>query len=319
MSCDRTRVARRLRQGDPCSDVRLGAGGPQRAHRLDAGLERVEPLGGRRERQPEAEVLALPPAGADPDERPASRDHVEGGRRLGGDPRRPERHRGDQRAEPQAGVEPGEQAERHPRLRDRLPGGADLRDLDQVVHQRQAREAGLVGGQRDVRAARPRGRRPRGSARPGAPRRGRRGARGRAPARPPRPVPPRCPPPRRPGPSPRPRAPPAPAGSRGPAAVSTRAGTGRSRSALRRRHTSAGVSNATTTADSPCRRARSSHPVRRTSSRPSVSTTVVSPRRTRPATIRSRSANASADASRSCRPLPTTPRRSSEETTSALR
>ena len=40
-------------------------------------------------------------------------------------------------------VQPGEQAEGHPRLGDRLPGPADLRDLDEVVHQRDAREAGL--------------------------------------------------------------------------------------------------------------------------------------------------------------------------------
>ena len=48
----------------------------------------------------------------------------------------------------QPGVEPGEQPERHPGLRDRLPGPADLRDLDQVVHQREPGEPGLVGGER---------------------------------------------------------------------------------------------------------------------------------------------------------------------------
>ena len=37
--------------------------------------------------RPNAEVLALPPAGADPAERPAAGDRVEGGGRLGGDAR----------------------------------------------------------------------------------------------------------------------------------------------------------------------------------------------------------------------------------------
>ena len=40
--------------------------------------------------------------------------------------------------------------ERDPRLGDRLPRRPDLGDLDEVVHQRQAGEAGLVRGLRDV-------------------------------------------------------------------------------------------------------------------------------------------------------------------------
>ena len=58
---------------------------------------------------------------------------------------RPERHRRAERPEPQPGPERRQVAERHPRLGDRLPGPADLRDLDEVVHQRQTREAGRVG------------------------------------------------------------------------------------------------------------------------------------------------------------------------------
>jgi hypothetical protein len=95
-------------------------------------------------------VLALPPAGADPDERPAARQDVEGGGRLGRDPRRAEGHRRHEGAEPQPGVEAGQQAERHPGLGDRLPGRADLRDLDEVVHQREPGEARLVGRERHV-------------------------------------------------------------------------------------------------------------------------------------------------------------------------
>jgi hypothetical protein len=38
----RPRVGRGLGQRDPLAVVRLGAGGPQRPHRLDPGLQRVE-------------------------------------------------------------------------------------------------------------------------------------------------------------------------------------------------------------------------------------------------------------------------------------
>ena len=62
---DRPGVRRGLGQPRPGAGVRLGAGGPERPHRLDRVLEQVEPLAVGRERQPEAGVLALPPAGAD--------------------------------------------------------------------------------------------------------------------------------------------------------------------------------------------------------------------------------------------------------------
>jgi hypothetical protein len=69
---------------------------------------------------------------------PAQR--IEGGRGLGEHSRRPEGGRRHQRAEPHSGVQPGQQAQRHPRLRNRLPGPAYLRDLDQVIHQRDPAE-----------------------------------------------------------------------------------------------------------------------------------------------------------------------------------
>ncbi len=100
---------------------------------------------------------------------------------------------------------------------------------------------------------------------------------------------------------------------------STVAGTLRSRSALRRRHTAGSVSNSTATAGSPAWRAWSSWARRRTGSSPRVSTTVVRPRFSRAATIWSSRAKASAEASRSCSPLPTTPRSWSDETTSCGR
>ena len=142
----RAGVAGRLRQADPLPDVSLRARRPQRADRLDRRLEPVQPLGDRRERQPEREVFALPPPGPQAEEGPPAADGVERRGQLRRDPGGPERHRGHERAQPQVGVEPGQQPERHPRLRDRLPGPVDLRDLDQVIHQRQPGAAGLVRG-----------------------------------------------------------------------------------------------------------------------------------------------------------------------------
>ena len=98
--------------------------------------------------------------------------------------------------------------------------------------------------------------------------------------------------------------------------ASAGAGTGRSRAALRRRHSASGVSSSTATAGSPAARAAASHDCRLPGSRPSVSTTVVRPRPRRAATTVSSTPNASAEASRSCGPLPTTPRSASDETTS---
>jgi hypothetical protein len=99
-------------------------------------------------------------------------------------------------------------------------------------------------------------------------------------------------------------------------ASSAAAGTGWSRARLRWRHTAGLAVSSTATVGRPARRASSSWPRRRAASWPSVSTTVVSPRPSRAATIWSSSAKASADASRSCSPLPTTLRSTSAETTS---
>ena len=136
---DRPGIAGGLGQPDVAAGVRLGAGRPERAQRLDADLQLVEPLGVGGEVQPVRLVLAQPPARAEPAEGPAVAERVEGRGGLGDDPGRPERHRRDQRAQPQPGVEPGEQAQRHPRFGDGLPGAVDLGDLDQVVHQGDAR------------------------------------------------------------------------------------------------------------------------------------------------------------------------------------
>ena len=124
------------------------------------------------------------------------------------------------------------------------------------------------------------------------------------------------------GPSPRRRARRATVRGRAQLAGRARAaGTGRSRAALRARHSRRGgvearrrrrAGRAARASVEPARDAvpgRGPGCRRRWSARGAAG----------PATIRSSSANASAEASRSCRPLPTTPRRASEETISAAR
>ena len=97
--------------------------------------------------------------------------------------------------------------------------------------------------------------------------------------------------------------------------MSAAAGTGWGRARLRARQTVAAVSTATATHAIPCSRASVRQRVRRSASIPVVSTTVVSPRATRRATISSSSANASVLAAMSSSPAPTTPRSASDETT----
>ena len=157
---DRPRVAGRLRQADPRAVVRLGAGAPTApsSSRCPRSRSSSRCLAGGKSRPYAACSRSHQPAPT-PDEGAATGQHVEGGGRLGGDARGAERHRRDQGAELEPGAQPGDRAQGDPRLRDRRPGPVDLRDLDQVVHHRQAGEA---------RPRRPPGRRR--SARPAAPR-----------------------------------------------------------------------------------------------------------------------------------------------------
>ena len=241
-------------------------------------------------------------------------------------PGRAERHGGDERAELEPGVEAGEQAEGHPGLGDRLPRATDLRDLDQVVHQREPREPRPVGREGDVPQPRGRVLAPRepghlehdlqslGAATlaPGRAPCARSGAFSGA----------------RPGSGATWWTTSQPSvgelvghaahpleltgqrwgGDRPVAARRCGAGT-RRRGSRRRRPRPAGRHP----------RAAASQAVRRSASRPSVSTTVVRPRPSRAATTVSSRANASVEASRSCGPLPTTPRSASEETISSRR
>ena len=68
------------------------------------------------------------------------------------------RDAGDERAEADALGHAGEVAERRVALEHVLPLAPDLRDLQEVVHDPEAREAGLLGGARDL-GERRRGRR----------------------------------------------------------------------------------------------------------------------------------------------------------------
>ena len=104
---------------------------------------------GGREGQAVRRVLALPPAGADSHERPAAGQHVEGGGGLGGDAGRPERHRRDQRAQLEAGAEPGHRARGSPTARG---SSAQARSTCGIWMRwsitDKPGEAGLVGGPR---------------------------------------------------------------------------------------------------------------------------------------------------------------------------
>ena len=131
---------------NPVAAVRPGAGLPQGPKRLDGQLELVEPGPGRREWQAEPGVLARPPAGPDAAERSSAAQHVKRGHGLGQDPWRTERHGCHQRAQAKGRLQACEHPECHPRFRDRLPGGANLGDLDQVIHQGDSLQASLGGG-----------------------------------------------------------------------------------------------------------------------------------------------------------------------------
>ena len=237
---------------------------------------------GRREVQAVRRVLALPPAGADSHERPAAGQHVEGGGGLGGDARRPERHRRDQRARARgrcrarrprpsvthgSGIEvqarstcgiwmrwsitdspakPASSAARATPLSQASGILAPREPAHLEHHLEPLRRAPLLPDQgrlRRRRLARPA--RPRGHVCTTS-----------------QPSSSSC------GTSAR---------CRLSWAASVGAGTGRSRAELRRRHSPSGVSITTTTAGSPTSRARASQRRRRSSSVPRVSTTVVRP------------------------------------------
>ena len=112
------------------------------------GFERIEPLLGGRKRQSVGGVLPLEPAGPETAEHPAAGHRVQAGQDLRQQRRGPEGDRCDQRAEVDPLGDAGQIAQGDVRLRDRVPGAAHLRDLQQVVHH---------GDRRRTRPARPTG------------------------------------------------------------------------------------------------------------------------------------------------------------------
>ena len=325
IGADRSGIAGGLGQRPAVAVVGLGAGRPEGPHRLD------RPARGRRAARGPAGT-AMPNAacsrshqpGADADEGTAAGQRRQGGGGLRGD-RRPDGRSPACTRVPSSQAAcraPASSAERHPRLGDRVPGPADLGDLDEVVHQRQAGEARPRRRRGRRRSARPAGPRPTGSGTPAARPAGRgsalRSARvggaaagidgaaglvgGDLDRR---------------GPSPRAssrglRRAPCAAGRRapepGPGGHARRCGGGTRRPGCRGRRRppaarTRGPRRARRAASS--RRARGCRPPwsghDRAVRRRSVSST----------------ANASVEASRSCGPLPRTPRRASEETTSS--
>ena len=97
-------------------------------------------------------------------------------------------------------------------------------------------------------------------------------------------------------------------------ARSTASGTRLVRPLLRRRTSAGGTSNTTATHGTPARSAAARQPARRAASVPSVSITVVSPRRRRTSTRSSSSRKASVDARRSSSPSPASARSRSADT-----
>ncbi len=278
---------------------------------------------------PCAGVLALPPAGADADERPTAGEHVERGRGLGGDAGRPVGHRRAPACRAAARCRARPACRASPRAR----GSAPTR----------GRPAGSGSGGPSARSPRTRPRRPRArprAARPPGPRPTGTGTPG---ARPPAPGSP----------------PVSPAG--GVVCLSTRSGASSGT-----RPGSGATSWTTSQPSAASSSAHGPHPLQLTGQhrcghrpvaggvappalgvggreddgdgrqpgaprggqpgRPPVRRRgrgcrrrVVRPRPSRAATMVSSSANASVEASRSCGPLPTTPRSASEETISSRR
>ena len=118
---------------------------PHAHARLERVLEQLVPLGERGERHAEPFALLLVVAAPDPEPRPAAREDVQRGHRLGQHARVPEVRAGGQRHEPDGRRVRGEETERGVRLEARALGAAHDRVLPQVVTDRDAVEATGLG------------------------------------------------------------------------------------------------------------------------------------------------------------------------------
>src|SRR3954471_14683888 len=117
-------------------------------------LEQLEPHAERRELEPEASRLLLVPRRPDAEPRPAAGQHVERRRRLGPQPGLAVMDAADHQPEPGATGVRGEEAKRCPALEHRIRGRPDAADLEEVVHDPDRIEAGVVGGTSDPRERR---------------------------------------------------------------------------------------------------------------------------------------------------------------------
>ena len=111
-------------------------------------LEAVHPLLHRREVDPVADVLLLVPGGADAEDRPATRQHVQRRDLLGEHRRIAVRDAGHERAQADRRGLAGQRGEDRPALEHRLGGRAHALDLVEVVHHGDELEAGRLGGLR---------------------------------------------------------------------------------------------------------------------------------------------------------------------------
>ena len=159
----------------------------QQAQRV---LEPGVPFGAGWEVDAEGGVLLREPAQPEATDRPAVRQHVERGDRVGEHGRMTEERRRDEHAEPDPLGDTGQPGERGVRLGQVLPRRTDLRDLAQVVHHPDVLDAGRLGLGDDplevlgeVRAVRPATRSSRAGGRSASDRSRRRGPGRMSPAR----------------------------------------------------------------------------------------------------------------------------------------
>ena len=122
--------------------------GEHRAHDRECLVEPVHPLAKGRKVEAVARVLDVVPGCAEPEDRPATRQDVEGRRGLREQRRVAVRDAGHERAQPDAARFAGERGKDRPALEHRIGNGTDALDLVQVIHDRDEAEARLFGGLR---------------------------------------------------------------------------------------------------------------------------------------------------------------------------
>jgi hypothetical protein len=129
---------------------KLGDPGPHISGSSERVLEQRVALGEGREIPAVQPVLALEPGGADATDRAAAREYVECRDDLCEVRDVAVRDPSDERPQPETLRDAGEVPERRVALEHVLPLPADLRDLEEVVHQPEALEARLLSGARHV-------------------------------------------------------------------------------------------------------------------------------------------------------------------------